>query len=410
MMTKNSVMRSSAALSFAALAAVALVFQATAHGQAAASAQVGGTLQAWGNGLSGQLGNGASTNSDKPVAVTLPAGVTITAVSAGGKHTLALTSAGQVLAWGNNFHGELGDGTTTNSPTPVLVKLPKGTVATAVAAGDDVSMAVTSAGKVFAWGANQYGQLGDGGTQQTSLPTAVVLPQGTRVVAVGTSYNYSLALTAFGHILTWGYNGSGQLGTGFATASEIPVRVNLPRGITVTAVVNGGYHALALTSTGQIMAWGNGGFGELGNGHHVSRLSPVQVKLPAGVKVVAIAAGSQHSLALTSTGEVLAWGRGSFGQLGNASTGNRDLPVRVHIPASDHVTAVSAGGGFSLALTSTGQVLAWGHNKFGQLGDGAMVNADVPMGVLLPAGLIAVALAAGPTTRHSLAIVTQAAS
>lgn len=410
MITKNPVMRSLAALPFAALAAVTLIFPATAQGQAAASAKVSGSLQAWGNGLSGQLGNGTSTNSDQPVPVELPAGVTITAVSAGGKHTLALTSTGQVLAWGNNFHGELGDGSSADSPTPVLVKLPKGTVATAVAAGDDVSMAVTSTGKVFAWGANQYGQLGDGSTQQARLPVAVVLPRGTKVVAVGTSYNYSLALTTFGHVLTWGYNGSGQLGTGFATASEIPVRVKLPRGTTVTAVANGGYHALALTSTGQIMAWGNGGFGELGNGNHYSSLSPVMVKLPPGVKAVAIAAGSQHSMALTSSGEVLAWGRGNFGQLGNAGTANRYLPVRVHIPASDRVTTVSAGGGFSLALTSTGQVLAWGHNVFGQLGDGTQVNADVPMGVLIPAGLIAVALAAGPTTRHSLAIVTQAAS
>jgi alpha-tubulin suppressor-like RCC1 family protein len=391
-------------LGLAALAAVTLT------GQSSQAAQAGGSLQAWGMGISGQLGNGTIANSDRPVTVDLPSRVTITAVAGGGKHTLALTSAGQVLAWGSNYHGELGNGTNSRSSTPVAVHLPKGTVVTAIAAGDGTSMALTSAGQVYAWGANQYGQLGDGSTQQTSTPVAVLLPRRTKVVAIGTSYNYSVALTADGHVLTWGYNGSGQLGNGFETASEIPVRVRLPKGVTITAIANGGYDCLALTSKGSLMAWGAGGWGQLGNGSTSNAESPVTVRLPKGARIVAIAGGSQHSLALTSTGEVLAWGRGDHGQLGDGSTASADLPVRVKIAAGDHVTAIGAGGGFSLALTSTGRELAWGHNQFGQLGDGSFRNTDLPVPVLLPAGLIAIRLPAGPTTRHSLAIVRRAAA
>lgn len=396
-----------AALSLAVLTVVTLASQA---GQAAT---ISGSLQAWGNGLSDQLGDGTNANSDRPVAVTLPTGVTIVAAATGGKHSLALTSAGQVLAWGNNYRGELGDGTNATSPVPVLVHLPKGVVATAVAAGDNDSMAVTSTGQVYAWGANQYGQLGDGSTQQRNTPVAVLLPRRTKVVAIGTSYNYSVALTAGGQVLTWGYNGSGQLGTGFETASEIPVRVKLPKGIKITAIANGGYHCLALTSTGRIMAWGDGGWGQLGDGNTRNAESPVTVKLPElrpGVKIVAVGAGSQHSLALTSSGEVLAWGRGDYGQLGNGSTKSVSRPARVRVPVGDHVTAISAGGGFSLALTSAGQELAWGHNTFGQLGNGSFRNSDVPVRVLIPVGLIAVKLPTGPTTKHSLVIVRQAAA
>ncbi|HEX9625196.1 MAG TPA: hypothetical protein VF979_12520, partial [Streptosporangiaceae bacterium] len=135
---------------------------------------------------------------------------------------------------------------------------------------------------------------------------------------------------------------------------------------------------------------------------------PVAVKLPDAVTITKVAAGGRHTLALTSTGSVLTWGRGSWGQLGNGGKASRDVPVSARLPAGDKVTAVSAGGGFSLALTSTGKVLAWGHNTYGQLGDGSMANATLPKRVRLPAGMVAIGLAAGPTTRHSFAIVIPA--
>ncbi len=112
----------------------------------------------------------------------------------------------------------------------------------------------------------------------------------------------------------------------------------------------------------------------------------MNVSLPAGTKVTAVAAGALHSLALTSTGAVLAWGYNADGELGDGSTTNSDVPVKVKLPAGTKVTAVAAGGYYSLALTSTGAVFAWGYNADGELGDGSRANSDVPVKVKLPAG------------------------
>ncbi len=370
-----------------------------------AAVSVSGSLLAWGDNHNGQLGDGGTASSDTPVAVRLPAGTTVISVRAGGKYSLALTSAGRVLAWGANFSGQLGDGTTAGRHAPVRVKVPRGTRLIAISAGGAHSLAVTATGRVLAWGDNEYGQLGDGTTKDRSVPVRVKLPAGTRVIAVGASYNYSLALTAGGQVWAWGHNRSGQLGDGTRADRHVPVRVKLPRGITVTAIAAGGFDGLALTAAGRVLAWGDNGFGQLGNGTRRTSAIPVRVRFRAGTRVTAVGAGSLHNLALTSAGRVLAWGWNAFGQLGNGGRTGSDTPVRVHLPARARVVAVSAGGGFSFALTAAGSILTWGHNQFGQLGNGTMVSSDTPVRVTLPAGLFAIALAAGPTTRHSLAIV-----
>ncbi len=133
------------------------------------------------------------------------------------------------------------------------------------------------------------------------------ISQGTRVIAVGASYNYSLALTSAGQVWAWGHNGSGQLGDGTRTERHIPVRVKLPKGLMVTAIAAGGFDGLALTAAGQVLAWGDNGFGQLGNGTRHSSSIPVRVRFPAGTKVTAVGVGSLHNLALTSAGQVLAW-------------------------------------------------------------------------------------------------------
>jgi alpha-tubulin suppressor-like RCC1 family protein len=218
-----------------------------ARGSAAATvtaASATGSLLAWGDNHNGQLGDGATGTSDTPVAVKLPAGTTVASVRAGGKHSLALTSAGQVLAWGHNSAGQLGDGTTIDRHTPLKVKLPQGTTVIAISAGGVHSLAVTAAGQVLAWGDNEYGQLGDGTTMDRHSPVRVKLPAGTRVIAVGASYNCSMALTAAGQVWAWGHNGSGQLGDGTRTESHVPVRSA------------GGGFSLALTRAGRVLTWG----------------------------------------------------------------------------------------------------------------------------------------------------------
>ena len=351
---------------------------------------------AWGWNIVGQLGNGSTNGSDVPVKARLPGGTKVTAISAGFAHSVALTSTGAVLAWGKNYNGNLGNGSTTDSDVPVKVNLPTGTKVTAIAAGAEHNLAVTSTGAVLAWGYNAYGQLGNGGTGASDVPVNVSLPTGTKVTAVAAGALHSLALTSTGTVLAWGYNVDGELGDGSTTNSDVPVKVNLPPGTKVTAVAAGGYYSLALTSTGAVLAWGYNADGELGDGNRTSSDVAVKVKLPAGRKVTAVAAGGLlegvgadtvgpgHSLAVTSTGAVLAWGYNADGELGDGNRTNSDTPVKVKLPAGRKVTAVAAGELNSLAVTSTGGVLAWGGNNFGQLGNASYEGSDVPVHVNLP--------------------------
>jgi alpha-tubulin suppressor-like RCC1 family protein len=361
-----------------------------------AQAAAGGQAWAWGLNDHGQLGDGTTTKSQVPVKVLLPAGTTVTAVSAGRFHSLALTSAGHVLAWGENLRGELGDGTKTDSNVPVRVKLPRGVKVVAISAGFGHSLAVTSSGQVFAWGNNQRGQLGDGSTTDRLTPVRVHLPAGTKVTAVSAGAIFSLALTSTGRVLAWGLNHRGQLGIGVTRDRHIPVRVKLPRGVKVTGIAAGYTFGLAVTSSGRVFAWGNNDSGQLGIGTTFGSDIPVRVHLAAGTKVIAVAAGADHSLALTASGHVLAWGMNNYGQLGLPANhpAQSKVPVRMPLPPHAKVAAISGGFIDSLLLTKSGTILARGVGIIAP-----------PHGVKLPAGLIAAAIASGSTAIHALAVL-----
>jgi len=216
---------------------------------------------------------------------------------------------------------------------------------TAVAGGLFHVLAVTSTGAVFAWGWNIVGQLGDGSTNGSDVPVKVRLPGGgAKVTAVAAGSEHNLAVTSTGAVLAWGYNADGELGDGTKTISDVPVKVKLPPGTKVTAIAAGGFlygvggitagpdHSLAVTSTGAVLAWGYNADGELGDGSRTNSDVPMKVKLHAGMKVTAVAAGDLHSLAVTSTRAVLAWGGNNFGQLGDGSYEESDVPVQVNVP------------------------------------------------------------------------------
>ncbi len=256
------------------------------------------------------------------VTVTQAAGV----LPAGAQRTpTAAVAADTILAWGDNSFGQFGNGTTTSSRTPVAVRLPAGTTVTAIAGSDTHSLALTSAGTVLAWGGNTFGQLGDGTTTSSSTPVAVRLPAGTTVTAIAAGANHSLAITSTGAVFAWGENRAGQLGDGTTTSSSTPVAVRLPAGTTVTAIAGGLGHSLAVTSTGTTLAWGGNARGQLGDGTTTGSSTPITVKLPPAT---AVAAGDFHSLALTATDTVHAWGANSFGQLGDGSTSDSSTPGR----------------------------------------------------------------------------------
>jgi len=357
----------------------------------------GGAVWAWGWDITGQLCNGNAKGSDVPQKVRLLGGTRVVAIAAGFAHTMAVTSTGAVLNCGKNDDGELGNGGSSDSAVPVKVDLPAGTKVTAVSAGAGQSLALTASGEVLAWGLNLYGALGNGSMGGSSAtPVNVSLPPGTKVTAIAAGSLHSLALTSTGAVLAWGFNTDGELGDGGTVNSDVPVTVKLPAGTRVTAIAAGGYYSLALTSTGKVLAWGYNADGELGDGVSADSYVPVNVKLPAGTKATAIAAGGPlygvgsyvagpgHSLAIISGGRVLAWGDNADGQLGDGTTANSYVPVRVKLPPGMKVTSIAAGQLQSLAVTSRGAVLAWGGNNFGQLGDGSYKGSDVPVHVDMP--------------------------
>lgn len=384
------------------------------------------TLAAWGENDNSQLGDGTTTKSNVPVLVDQGGVLTdksVLAISTGYSHSLALCSDGTLATWGYNGSGQLGDGTTTESSVPVRVNqsgVLTGKTIVAISAGDEHSLALCADGTLATWGANRFSQLGDGTTTASSVPVRVnqngVLVDKT-VVAASAGASHSLILCSDGTMAAWGLNWSGQLGNGTTTESSIPVGVNqsgVLAGKTVIAVSTGDSHSLALCSDGTLATWGYNFYGQLGDGTTTESSVPVRVNqsgVLAGKTVVAVAAGSYHSLALCSDGTLATWGYNRSGQLGDGSaTTESKIPVRVNqgaILAGKTIVAISAGDEHSLALCSDGTLATWGANGSGQLGDGSNKENNIPVlinqsGVLSGKTVVAVS----PGDSHSLALAS----
>jgi alpha-tubulin suppressor-like RCC1 family protein len=332
----------------------------------------------WGANTSGQLGDGATLQSDLPTPVS---GLKfVTSVAGGTRHSLALLSDGTVAAWGSNAFGQLGDGEAVGSDVPVAVEALTGVKA--IAAGANHSLALLSNGTVLAWGDNESGQLGDGDSEEAETLVAVKGLTGVKAIAAGGEH--SLALLSNGRVMAWGENEYGELGDGGLKSSDVPVAV---QGLTgVTAIAAGGEHSLALLSNGKVMAWGSDGFGQLGSAEEEAEtpgesFSDVPVAVDGVSGATAIAAGARYSLALLSDGTAMAWGEDRAGQLGDGSIARgKEMPVAVSGLAG--ATAIAAGGEHSLALLGNGSVVAWGEDKDGELGNGtAGEPSDVPVAV-----------------------------
>ncbi|MBZ5734913.1 hypothetical protein K8Z61_10435 [Nocardioides sp. TRM66260-LWL] len=350
-----------------------------------------GVGSAFGENGFGQLGTDSTDNTQaRPTAIATTSsliGKTITALATGGSHSLALASDGTLHAWGANYSGQVGDGTALNPATAVAVTALAGKSITAIAAGNEHSLALASDGALYAWGWNSSGQLGDGTTIPRNTPVAVTTLSGKTITAIAAGNRHSLALASDGTVYAWGNNASGQLGDGTTnspvTAAAAVKTINTSlAGKTITAIAAGGTHSLALASDGTLYAWGSNSSGQLGDGTNVSHSTAGAVTSLAGKTITAIAAGSDHNLALASDGTLYAWGSNSSGQLGNgSSSGSVTTAITVRTTtslANKTIVAIAAGKLHSLALASDGTLHAWGSNSSGQLGNGTTSNTAVP--------------------------------
>ncbi|WP_338845539.1 hypothetical protein V8J88_17625 [Massilia sp. W12] len=245
--------------------------------------------------------------------------------------------------------------------------------ATMLGAGHVNSCALTTAGGVLCWGANTYGQLGDGSRTDSNVPVAVT-GLSSNVSSIATGLYHSCALLNNGAVQCWGYNGVGQMGIGKVSDYSPPVQVSNLSGVVAIGV--GMYHSCAVLATGQVKCWGNGSDGQLGNGGGGS-LIPVDVLGVSGAKSLAL--GSNHTCAALSNRKVQCWGNNQYGQLGNGTTtGSR---TRVDVTGLTDATAITAGLFHTCVRTSAGTAKCWGMNSSGQLGNGATTNATSPVAV-----------------------------
>jgi alpha-tubulin suppressor-like RCC1 family protein len=420
-------------------------------GAASVSASTG-SVWTWGFNSVGELGDGSTATATSPVSALAGA----TAIAGGYDHSLAVLSNGTVKAWGADQFGQLGASTGTTVCGKGAAATPCSTVpfgvggsshVVAVAAGVHFSLALLSNGTVWAWGENQFGQLGTGGILGPSTcdgiscsPTPVGVSGLTNVKAIAAGGSHALALLNNGTVMAWGLNIDGQLGDGTSTGpitscfnhapcSPTPIPVTTPNRTplnNVQAIAAGDAFSLALVrftaGVTHVDAWGYNGFGQLGTGSTTGPITcangdpcattPGPVSGLSGTETAIAASGNAaQALALEADGSVAAWGDNEFGQAGSAC-GIPFCPSPKLVPGVSGATAISTSGGSnsfrSMALESSGQVAEWGT---GPLGDGSFGNNPTPITVstlstpiaIAAGGEQSLAIALPPSNRFSIA-------
>jgi alpha-tubulin suppressor-like RCC1 family protein len=336
----------------------------------------GGVVYCWGSNSNGQLGDGTTADSWVPVAVS-GLGTNVAAIATGAFHSCALTggaSSGSVLCWGRNDHGQLGSGSTADSPVPVPVT-GLGSNVTAIAAGGLHTCALWGGG-VSCWGDNEHGQVGDGTTLDKSAPVQVSgVLSGAASIAAGGAHT---CVAGPAGVQCWGFDSNGQLGDGLTSDSLLPVAVKLLAS-GASAVSAGGAHTCAIAAGATLMCWGYGLYGQIGDDSTGDCVAPTPVTSGAH-GAIAVAAGGEHSCAIDAAGAAWCWGEDQSGQLGDNGSIDSTKPVPV-VGIASGATAVAAGTAHACALLA-GSVQCWGWNVAGALGNGTNADSPVPVRVL----------------------------
>lgn len=325
----------------------------------------------WGYNNRAGLGLGHTARVSTPTRAELPEGTV--EVQGGIGFTVVRTEQGRLFGWGGNQYGQLGDGSPELRRDPVPVRLGKGTKITELAAGTDHVLAVTGRGDVWAWGRNHRGQVGNGSTEDQHDPV-LVATHSTGVIAAGNGI--SAAIGRGGELLTWGRNSAGQLGrserggqVGTSLSESRPQKARLPRGVVPAAIAAGHRHLAVLGKDGRLLI-----FGEDGRARRPSVFVPWESRWGHPVRLWA---GDDFTLVLTSRHALLGFGGNASGQLGLGDHTVHGSPALVRLPgARGHVTQVWAGARSAAALTNRGELYTWGDASAGQ--SGRLLQAQDP--------------------------------
>lgn len=317
----------------------------------------------------------------------------------GGTHSVAKTSQERIFMWGNNNVGQLGDGTTLTKTSPVEItdnfNLGEGEEIRYFVLGDMHSAAITSLNRVLTWGFNFNGRLGDGTADNSSLPIDITsnfnLNTGESIALIYSGEAHMAAITNEFRVFAWGVNNIGQLGDGTIDSKNTPVEItsnfNLNENERIVMMSLGSVHSLAISSQNRVFAWGGNTYGQLGDGTEFLRTSPVditgQFTFAVDEHISGVSAGEQYSLLTTSFGRVLAWGRNNVGQLGDGTVINRNTPIEItsmfNLDIGDKAMRVEAGYKHNLLYTYNYEVYSWGSNFSGELGNDSLNNSSTPV-------------------------------
>lgn len=354
-----------------------------------------GRAYCWGDNLHGQLGDGTTAGRLTPVAVS--GGRSFRAVHAGFVSSCGLDTGGQAFCWGDNDRGVLGTGSAASSSVPVAVAAE--VQFASLAMGGLHACGLTSDGRAFCWGFNEFGQLGIGSTADQGAPVAAAPALRFRSLSAG--YLHTCGVTTDGRTYCWGYNEYGQLGIGSTDDQSAPVRVATE--VPLRSVAAGGLHTCGLTADGQAHCWGYNRFGQAGDGSAEEvRTSPVAVA--GAARFASLAAGGGHTCGISApAGQVHCWGYNRSGALGTGVFTDRREPT----PVVGGLVAqrIDAGLHHTCAVSADGAALCWGFNRFGQLGDRSTVRAAEPGVVIDRETPPAMAASRDPETPDALRVL-----
>ena len=329
-----------------------------------------GKVYCWGHGHEGQLGDGTDDDEyESRIPVEVEGIDNAVAIDAAGNYACALLGSGEVSCWGENDHGQLGDGTDDPTTTPTTVV--DITDASDIATGNRHACAIED-GQVYCWGDNIHGKLGDGTDEDRLEPTAVSdeLPDSAEMVSANFSHTCALAN---GDVYCWGANSNGRLGDGTEVTSHTPVEVtDLPT--TITHITTGNSHTCAVNEPGNVYCWGSGAQGRLGNGDDANQYTPVGV-LGLGGPAQTVSAGNQFACALLVDERVYCWGNGEY--IGIGESENQDTAQE--LSTLQNISALSSGASnrHQCAVWDNGQLSCWGENDYGKLGDNQRADSTV---------------------------------
>ena len=334
-----------------------------------------GTIWAWGLNGNGQLGNGTLATQIIPMKpIKIGNSTDWIQVRVGHGPSYAIKTDGTLWAWGYNGNGQLGDGTFTdkNVPTQIGNAMDWRQIYTEVIS----THGIKTDGTLWAWGNNYYGQLGDGTNIVKTVPIQIGTATNWSQISAGgnsSTLGHTIALKTDGSLWAWGNNDYRQLGDGTSVSKNSPIQIGTA---TDWAQISAGnVHTLALKNDGTLWAWGNNIYYQLGDGTQTTINVPTQIGIDTNWKN--IDAAYMHNIAIKTDGTLWAWGNNSYGQLGNGSLIYLNTPTQIDFATDWNV--ISAAGYNSFAIKSDGNLLAWGYNYYGQLGDSTLIDNNIPI-------------------------------